>query len=215
MSNERNRLQNKQRVLECALTLFYEKGIANTKICEIAHKAGLTSTSVYRYYKNKDELVFAVANYFAAHFYNGITQHFLQFDYDALTGLQQEKVLLEYVLNKQYFQNKYLIFLSELEFYLHKIKQKNCKLLEQLKQLPEIHKAKDLSISVIKKGMQDGTIRNDIPAEQLLQMISVALHGFMQLSAKRYFWFMQKENEPMPENFANTCKEMILNYIKK
>lgn len=43
---------------EAALSLFAEKGFAETSLDEIAHKVGLTKPSIYLYFKNKNDLFF-------------------------------------------------------------------------------------------------------------------------------------------------------------
>ena len=59
MKRSEQREQNIQRVICVAQSLFIADGIAATPISRIAEAAGLTPTSLYRYFRNKDALVFA------------------------------------------------------------------------------------------------------------------------------------------------------------
>ena len=59
MKRSEQREQNIQRVIHVAQSLFIADGIAATPISRIAEAAGLTPTSLYRYFRNKDALVFA------------------------------------------------------------------------------------------------------------------------------------------------------------
>lgn len=59
MKRSEEREQNIRRVIHTAQTLFIADGIAATPISRIAEAAGLTPTSLYRYFRNKDALVFA------------------------------------------------------------------------------------------------------------------------------------------------------------
>ncbi len=64
MANEELREQNYQKVLETGLILFYQKGIENTRIKEIAKESGISVRSVSRYFANKDDFVIAVLENF-------------------------------------------------------------------------------------------------------------------------------------------------------
>jgi AcrR family transcriptional regulator len=44
-------------ILEAASNLFIEKGLAGTKIQDIAEALGITRTNVYYYYKNKEDIL--------------------------------------------------------------------------------------------------------------------------------------------------------------
>ena len=61
MSMQEVREQNIALVAQTALACFVENGIDKTTIRDIAHRAGLTERSVYRYFATKDELVIAAA----------------------------------------------------------------------------------------------------------------------------------------------------------
>ena len=61
MSMQEVREQNIALVTQTALACFVENGIEKTTIRDIAHRAGLTERSVYRYFATKDELVVAAA----------------------------------------------------------------------------------------------------------------------------------------------------------
>lgn len=48
------------RLLDAAVHLFSEQGVAGTALAEIAHRAGVTSAMVHYYFKTKDQLLDAV-----------------------------------------------------------------------------------------------------------------------------------------------------------
>ncbi|MDR1794262.1 MAG: TetR/AcrR family transcriptional regulator [Erysipelotrichaceae bacterium] len=52
--------QIRERLLDCARQEFYEYGISRASLRRIAEKAKMTPGNVYRYFKNKDELLEAV-----------------------------------------------------------------------------------------------------------------------------------------------------------
>ncbi len=58
--------RNALRVVEVAADLFFKQGIVNTTIDQIAEGAGVTRTSIFRYYPSKTEIVTATANHIIA-----------------------------------------------------------------------------------------------------------------------------------------------------
>ena len=59
---EKNRgsSDKRERILEGALEAFAEKGFYNTKVSEIAGKAGVADGTIYLYFKNKDDLLISL-----------------------------------------------------------------------------------------------------------------------------------------------------------
>jgi AcrR family transcriptional regulator len=47
----------KQKILEVASVIFSEKGVNNTKVLEIATKAGVSKKTIYKYFESKEDLV--------------------------------------------------------------------------------------------------------------------------------------------------------------
>jgi AcrR family transcriptional regulator len=47
----------KEKIVHAALALFFEQGIKKTSVAEVAHRAGVTRVTVYRYFADKRDLV--------------------------------------------------------------------------------------------------------------------------------------------------------------
>ncbi|MDM5154980.1 TetR/AcrR family transcriptional regulator [Bacillus sp. DX1.1] len=54
------RNERQMRILEAAVDMFGEKGYASTSTSEIAKRAGVAEGTIFRYYKTKKDLLFAV-----------------------------------------------------------------------------------------------------------------------------------------------------------
>ena len=54
-----NPLDVRERILECASTLFYRQGVRAVGVDLVVEKAGVAKTSLYRYFRTKDDLVVA------------------------------------------------------------------------------------------------------------------------------------------------------------
>jgi TetR/AcrR family transcriptional regulator, cholesterol catabolism regulator len=52
----------RERLLQAAVDLFFEKGYASTSIREIGSRAGITNSLIYHYFTNKEEMLFEIVN---------------------------------------------------------------------------------------------------------------------------------------------------------
>jgi AcrR family transcriptional regulator len=59
-ANERIRKERKELVLQAAARVFARKGLADTKVADIAAEAGMSHGLAYRYFETKEELFAAV-----------------------------------------------------------------------------------------------------------------------------------------------------------
>ena len=66
--------ETRTNIILAALELFSEQGIKKTSIEEVAHRAGLTRVTVYRYFSDKQELVLEVFQRAFQVFQNGLTE---------------------------------------------------------------------------------------------------------------------------------------------
>ena len=59
-------IARKNQIIEAASTIFAQKGFARTTIAEVANQAGIGKGTVYEYFKSKEDLYFAVFEWFMA-----------------------------------------------------------------------------------------------------------------------------------------------------
>ncbi|MGK0289481.1 MAG: AcrR family transcriptional regulator [bacterium] len=63
MPKKVNKEEKKKHILQAALDSFYEKGIHETKMADVAKKAGIGKGTLYEYFTNKEELFLAVVDF--------------------------------------------------------------------------------------------------------------------------------------------------------
>jgi AcrR family transcriptional regulator len=64
------REEAKKRIVEAGLEVMYEKGYYNATMEDIASRLNVSKPALYRYFKNKDELVIESANYLQTQYRN-------------------------------------------------------------------------------------------------------------------------------------------------
>ena len=55
-----SRVTSRDKLIEAAAKLFYERGVHATGVDAVVHAAGLTKPTLYSHFRSKDELVAAV-----------------------------------------------------------------------------------------------------------------------------------------------------------
>ena len=151
-------------IVEQAAELFATKGIAGTKVRDIADAVGVLSGSLYHYFPSKD----AIAEVIVTRYLDDLTS-----EYESLLGTPTDP-------------RKQLTGLVEASFrvsrahpHASEIYQNNTTYLRKLAAYQKIRAAarttKNAWISVIEGGIAAGEFRSDLPAEVLYGLIRDAV----------------------------------------
>lgn len=101
-------MDNKEKIMQCALELFSDKGYESTGIQEITQTAGITKPTLYYYFGNKEGLLKAILEYYFSDFiqkleiaatYNGDTVN---------TVTQMSRMFLTVAKENKLFYRMYL-----------------------------------------------------------------------------------------------------------
>ena len=63
--------RTKQQILNAALRIFARDGISRSRIADIAAEAGISTSTLYEYYRSKEDLAYEVPSYHLATFFEG------------------------------------------------------------------------------------------------------------------------------------------------
>ena len=63
-TTDQNRADKKNRIVEAAVRVFAQKGYASATVADIAVKAGIGKGTIYEYFSSKEDLFFAVFEWF-------------------------------------------------------------------------------------------------------------------------------------------------------
>lgn len=72
-----SRARKAQKILDVALESFSEKGFSRTTISEIASRAGVAETTIYEYFRNKEDILFSIPEAFFFALNRSLDTHFL------------------------------------------------------------------------------------------------------------------------------------------
>ena len=173
MSNKRDPEATRAAILEAASTLFLDKGFGRVSVSDVARAAGVTKSLIHHHFGSKQDLWGQVKeNYFAA---------FLDNQMQMLEGNEASSELL---------RKSMIAYFSYLQ------QKPDFPRLISMLRLEGDHSCSDMDkritragVAKIRQGQDDGYIRNDISAENILI-------AFLSLVEN---WFFSRER------FCNTC----------
>ena len=187
MLNELN--QDIHRRLEQAvLEVFSNSDFHKASIRDIASKAGVSFTTIYKHYGSKERLVFAFVDVWMGKLTDRIIDH--------LQGIEdlKEKLRKVFWLQLDYYERHQglgkIVFMT--------LPMKTWMADETFSQ----QRMMDLLIGVLRQGQQEGILNPDVRAGTLLDF----LMGFVQRSF--FMWILRGQKESLSEQ-ANTMFEMV------
>ena len=77
----------KQEILKIAMKVFAQKGVANTKMADVADAAGIGKGTIYEYFKSKEDILHEAFNYFVEHLNTVMAKHLFRI-YDPIEKLK-------------------------------------------------------------------------------------------------------------------------------
>ncbi|MCF7808782.1 MAG: TetR/AcrR family transcriptional regulator [Candidatus Marinimicrobia bacterium] len=91
---ERDKLRNKQAILEAAVHIFGQKGFADTKLEDVAARAEFGKGTLYNYFENKDHLLLCTFEY--------AVNNVLDFLYEQLSSVDDPMERIGLIANSQF-----------------------------------------------------------------------------------------------------------------
>lgn len=173
---EQEKQRRKERIIQIAFQLFCEKGIEKVTLVDIAKKARVGETTIYRYFTNKPQLVLQTISVLWKEIGISLEEKAEATEnYKTMTGFEQLKVRLE-GCKKLYLENAdYVLFSYETKLYL----QRNQIQLTQQQYDGLMYEIKKPCIAALDKGKADGSIPTIEDSEDLFYAIWGAIRGYV------------------------------------
>lgn len=208
---EINLLKNEriQRVIEAAKIEFTEHGIKNSKLRIIAKRAKVGEASIYRYFKDKNDLIKIVAFSYWQNHANLFDDYYYGHVVEKDTGLKKVEVALN-IFHYLYKNHKdFLKFVEDFDNYMSReIKATEDSSFQEL-----IYSLKRRFVSIFNEGIQDGSIKPDLDGEEMYSFVSqVMISTTQKLSAR--IGYLHEVDENYPIKCLNNLIDMFIHYIK-
>lgn len=147
-------------IIEAATKLIGETGIQNVTTKHLAEEIGFSEPALYRHFKGKTDILVSVLEFFKMKMGDGLDVLLLK----KRSGLEKIQQLIQFQFN-MFTKNPAIIMVvfAETSFqYDKKLSVTVSKLLKHTQKLV---------MNMLKKGVEDGSIRNDANLEQLTSII--------------------------------------------
>lgn len=174
--------EKKIQIINDAKDTFIENGLFNTAMNNIADKAGITRRTLYRYFDTKEDIAYEVTIL--------LINQWNEFQMDTFNSLNGKGIYqLEDFLKKliSYMENKKDImrYLGEFDFYFKDgtVQEPSTESIQKFNSI--ILESDNLLETIIKKGIEDKSIKDDIDVHLTIATISNVLWGFAQRVAIR------------------------------
>lgn len=177
-----------QRLEKAVLEVFSNSDFHKASIRDIASRAGVSFTTIYKHFGSKERLVFAFVDIWMGKLTDRIVDH--------LQGIEnlKEKLRKVFWLQLDYYERHQglgkIVFMT--------LPMKTWMADETFNQ----RRMMDLLISVLRQGQEEGVLNSEVRAGTLLDF----LMGFVQRSF--FMWILRGQKESLSEQ-ANTMFEMV------
>ncbi len=174
-------------IMKTAHTLFLEKGIAATEMKDIAEKAGIGRSSLYRHFETKEAIAFGTARKILTE----LTQELSERAEDTPNGAEEVKAILNRYVRKMIENPSWIRFLDEFDQFFSDV-------------YPEMKSASDYIVfnhnlsngaldEALERGRKDGSLQFSDPTGFTARLLLNAILAMGQRVIPRMDHFMQEQ----------------------
>jgi len=201
-----NRNQREQLILSSAERVFAEKGIEKTTMQNIAKEANLGIATLFRYFPKKEKLVVAVA----VRMIEPVLEEFKSVSRLPLTCIDKIDRLLDQFIAPIRFNNElHIKFLEDFESYAAHSPEP----LEDIEDFNnQYRKVSRVFSSIIQEGIDDGSLRPDLPVHDTLTTVVNATAIFARKLSLQSI--LRLESDLEAERQLDILKKIIMSYLR-
>jgi AcrR family transcriptional regulator len=198
-----HRERQRRRILEAAQKLFDERGIDRTTMAEIISAAGIRTSTLYQYFANKDEIVWAILGELMA----GFAARSKEALDAATTGLERIAALLENMAGELTDDPAKVRFMAQFDaMYAREWP------VERLLTLEARMSPRGFPYfgTLIREGIADGSLRPDLDPDLTLHAVMNAVIGAQRRLASLGNRVELEYGQPINRLFRETIRVILL-----
>jgi TetR/AcrR family transcriptional regulator len=202
---EREKEQRRNDIIDAAEKIFFSKGIDNATMDEIAEQAELSKGTLYLYFKSKEELLFAI-DLRAMKILLSMFKKIVSNEKNAIENLVEiGRAYVRFSKEYEHYFETLLHFEGNENFNLgHDMYAQMCQQGED---------PMGFLIGMLRKGVDDGTVRPDIPPGILAHCLWSQTTGVLKLTKTKDFHIDLKNHSE--DEIINAHLEIIYHGILK
>jgi AcrR family transcriptional regulator len=165
-----HRERQRKRILDAAEKLFIERGIDRVSMAELTAASGLQPSTMYQYFSNKDNIVWAIVGNIMAR----VNARSMEAEASAQSALDKVKALLEYMAEELSNQRPHVCFMAQFDaMYARDWPVDRLLRLEA----ENTNMGSEVFRKLIREGMADGSLRSDLDPDLTMHAIVNAAIG--------------------------------------
>ena len=198
-----HRDRQRRRILDAAWKLFDEQGIDRVTMAEITLASGLQPSTMYQYFSNKDDIVWAILS----EIFEETTARAKQSAEGASTGLARITALLNFTADELEKHRPRVRFMAQFDaMYAHYWP------VETLLTLEAQFNPQGLQYftNLIREGIADGSLRADLDPDLTMHAVVNAVIGAQRRLASLGSKVEQEYGQPIDRLFRETIRVILL-----
>src|SRR5574344_232617 len=203
MFNQRER--DDDYIIKTSEDLFFKNGINDVTISDIAKKSGYGEATIYRHFKNKNNIVIRCA----MDVWSTIFNKYYAPSSDFVRGIDGVRFFFSIFDNVLINNRNAAKFITEFDSYVmaNKINPRELKDYDEV-----LMKVKAIFDKAFRRGLEDGTIRNDIDSDVFYFAVNRALFMLVEKLTMAPIVKSDKMIDERPQ--IDLIIDMAVNYIK-
>jgi AcrR family transcriptional regulator len=187
----------KQNILEAATILFAEKGFKDTSISELAGVTRCAEGTIFYHFKNKTELLISILE----NVKNGILEEFEAFtkDHQFATGMEMIEGVIAFLLYLASHREQWILLLHR--HFPYELARENGRCRTHLE--ATYNTLVDLFEEGIRRGRQDGSIREVAPRKTALVLFSM-VNGLIWLKFHDLY-----DSATLHQEMLGACRKIV------
>ncbi len=187
----------KQEILNAAMQVFAQKGVANTRMTDIAVAAGIGKGTIYEYFRSKDEIFGAAFEYFM----QNVDEKLVAALKTERDPVQQLRILID-VSIKSFLEEDEDFIAIMMDFWAEGIRSDKEEIMRVFNLEEFYDRFRAIIAGIIDAGISEGSFR-PVDSFTLSSLIIGAMDGIMLQ------WILNKDNFDM-QRVADTLFEILL-----
>jgi len=189
------KVNKREKIIQAAIDVFGKNGFQNSSISEIAKRADVADGTIYQYFKNKEDLFFAIPAEKTREFCEELELHL-----QGITGSFNK--MRKFVWYYLYFfqQNREYARTLMLEMRVSKSFMKSGT-------YSSLREFTGKALDIIKEGQEEGVIRTDVN----IYLMRELLLGLLEHMVTR--WLLKGENYDLMQYYGE-ASELVINGIR-
>ncbi|MFB9329199.1 TetR/AcrR family transcriptional regulator [Paenibacillus aurantiacus] len=191
-------------ILAAAERVFTSKGIEKTTMQDIATEANIGIATLFRYFPKKEKLIVAVAT----RLYEPILERFQTIAAEPMTSLAQLAALFDYFIEDHH--NPSITFMVDFESYAAHSPEP----IDGIQQFNSLNRLISQEYeTIVRRGMEDGSIRTDIAVKETLTTVINAFGLFSKKLSLQNNILLLESDYPSDVQLR-VLKHILLDYLK-